>query len=52
VPELEGLPPEHLPQPEKTPPAVQDACGITVGDGPDADSPRPVVEYEAAKERF
>ena len=52
VPELEGLPPEHLPRPEKTPPVVQDECGVTVGDGPTADYPRPVVEYEAAKERF
>jgi deoxyribodipyrimidine photo-lyase len=52
VPELEGLPPEHLPQPEKTPSAVPDACGVTVGDGPDADYPRPVVEYEAATEQF
>ncbi len=52
VPELEGLPPEHLPQPEKTPPNVQAACGVSIGEGPDADYPRPVVEYEAAKERF
>jgi deoxyribodipyrimidine photo-lyase len=52
VPELEGLPPEHLPHPEKTPPDVQRECGVEVGDGPDADYPRPVVEYEAAKERF
>ena len=52
VPELEGLPPEHLPRPEKTPPVVQDECDVTVGDGPNADYPRPVVEYEAAKERF
>jgi len=52
VPELDGLPPAHLPQPEKTPPNVQDDCGVGIGDGPDADYPRPVVEYEAAKERF
>jgi deoxyribodipyrimidine photo-lyase len=52
VPELEGLPPKHLPQPEKTPPNVQAECGVSVGEGPDADYPRPVVEYEAAKERF
>jgi len=52
VPELEGLPAEHLPQPEKTPPSVQAECGVVIGDGPDADYPRPVVEYEAAKERF
>ena len=52
VPELAGLPAEHLPEPEKTPPSVQKQCGVTIGDGPDADYPRPVVEYEAAKERF
>ena len=52
VPELTGLPPEHLPRPELTPPAVQADCGVVIGDGPDADYPRPVVEYEAAKERF
>lgn len=52
VPELEGLPPEHLPRPEKTPPVVQDECGVEIGDGPNADYPRPMVEYEAAKERF
>lgn len=52
VPELEGLPPDHLPQPEKTPPDVQHECSVTIGDGPDADYPRPVVEYEASKEQF
>jgi len=52
VPELQGLPTEHVPQPEKTPPVVQDECGVRIGDSPDADYPRPVVEYEAAKERF
>jgi deoxyribodipyrimidine photo-lyase len=51
VPELEGLPAEHLPQPEKTPRHVQAECGVDVG-GPGADYPRPVVEYETAKERF
>ena len=52
VPELEGLPSEHLSRPEKTPPNVQNECGVNIGDGPDTDYPRPVVEYEAAKERF
>jgi deoxyribodipyrimidine photo-lyase len=50
VPELEGVPAAHLPQPEKTPPAVQAECGVTVGEN--GDYPRPVVEFEAAKERF
>ena len=52
VPELEGLPAAHLPRPEKTPPAVQAECGVQIGEGSSADYPRPVVEYEAAKERF
>jgi deoxyribodipyrimidine photo-lyase len=39
VPELEGLPAEHLPQPEKTPRHVQAECGVDVG-GPGADYPR------------
>jgi deoxyribodipyrimidine photo-lyase len=52
VPELRGLPPEHLSKPEKTPPDVQDECGVRIGDSPAAEYPRPVVEYEAAKERF
>jgi deoxyribodipyrimidine photo-lyase len=52
VPELEGLPAEHLPRPERTPLAVQDECGVCIGEGSDADYPRPVVEYEAARERF
>ncbi|PSP81002.1 deoxyribodipyrimidine photolyase [Halobacteriales archaeon QS_4_69_225] len=51
VPELEGLPAEHLPQPERTPQDVQAECGVRIG-GPEADYPLPVVEYEAAKERF
>ena len=48
VPELAGLPDEHLPRPEKTPLSVQSECGVRIGE----DYPRPVVEYEAAKERF
>jgi deoxyribodipyrimidine photo-lyase len=52
VPELEGLPAAHLARPEKTPPAVQAECGVQIGEGSSADYPRPVVEYEAAKERF
>jgi deoxyribodipyrimidine photo-lyase len=50
VPELRGLPAAHLDAPEKTPLAVQRECGVRVG--PEGDYPRPVVEYEAARERF
>jgi deoxyribodipyrimidine photo-lyase len=31
---------------------VQAECGVAIGDRPEADYPRPVVEYEAATERF
>ena len=48
VPELTGLPAEFLDAPEKAPLAVQRDCGVRVGE----DYPRPVVEYEAARERF
>jgi deoxyribodipyrimidine photo-lyase len=52
VPELAPLPDEHLPRPEKTPLAVQEAVGVRVGE----DYPYPVVDYErratAARERF
>jgi deoxyribodipyrimidine photo-lyase len=48
VPELEDLPAEHLPRPEKTPLAVQEDCGVRIGE----EYPYPIVEYEAAKERF
>lgn len=47
VPELRGLPVEHLARPEKTPLHVQRECGIVVGE----DYPYPVVEYEAARRR-
>jgi deoxyribodipyrimidine photo-lyase len=50
VPELEGLPSEHLPRPEGTPLHVQRECGVSVGENDDY--PRPVVEYEAAVARF
>jgi deoxyribodipyrimidine photo-lyase len=50
VPELEGLPAEHLDRPERTPLAVQAECGVRIGG--DGDYPRPVVEYEAAIEEF
>ena len=48
VPELAGLPDEHLAQPEKTPLHVQADCGVSIGE----DYPYPIVEYEAARERI
>jgi len=50
VPELRGLPAEFLDAPEKAPLAVQRECGVRVAD--DGDYPRPVVEFEAARDRF
>jgi len=47
VPELAGLPDEHLARPEKTPVHVQHDCGVVIGET----YPYPVVEYEAARER-
>ena len=47
VPELDALPREHLPQPEKTPLHNQEQCGVVIGE----DYPYPVVEYEAARQR-
>jgi len=49
VPELDPLPDEHLPRPEKTPVHVQESCGVDIG----TDYPYPVVEYdhEAARAR-
>ncbi len=52
VPELEALPAEYLPAPEKTPLSVQRESGVMIGSEPRADYPRPVVEYETAKEQF
>jgi deoxyribodipyrimidine photo-lyase len=48
VPELDALPARHLDAPERTPLHVQDECGVHVG----TDYPRPVVDYESARERF
>ncbi|WP_166377436.1 FAD-binding domain-containing protein [Halorubrum sp. BOL3-1] len=45
VPELSGLPAEHLDRPEKTPLHIQADAGVSIGD----DYPRPIVEYEAAR---
>jgi len=47
VPELAGLPDDCLAQPEKTPLAVQDDCGVDIG----TDYPYPIVEYEAARQQ-
>ena len=56
VPELRDLPTEFLPRPEKAPVHVQRECGVTIGDGPEADYPYPVVDFEyeatAAREQF
>jgi len=46
VPELRDFPTEHLARPEKAPLAVQDDCGVRIGE----DYPRPVVEFEARRE--
>jgi deoxyribodipyrimidine photo-lyase len=48
VPELADLPGAFLDRPERTPLAVQRACGVRVGET----YPRPVVEFEARRERF
>jgi len=56
VPELGDLPTEFLSRPEKAPVHVQRECGVTIGDGPEADYPYPVVDFEreaaAAREQF
>jgi len=48
VPELAELPAEYLPRPAKAPLAVQDDCGVRIGE----DYPYPVVDYEAARLEF
>ena len=48
VPELADLPSQFLDQPEKTPIAVQRACGVHVGET----YPRPIVDFEARREQF
>ena len=48
VPELADLPSQFLDQPEKTPIAVQQECGVHVGET----YPRPVVDFEARREQF
>lgn len=47
VPELAPLPDEHLARPEKAPLAVQEECGVRVGE----DYPYPVVDFEARADR-
>jgi len=42
VPELADFPVEYLDQPEKAPLAVQEECGVRIGE----DYPYPVVDYE------
>jgi len=48
VPELADLPSEFLDQPEKAPLAVQQECGVHIGEM----YPRPVVDFEARREQF
>jgi deoxyribodipyrimidine photo-lyase len=48
IPELAALPTEYLDRPEHTPLAVQAECGVRVGEA----YPRPVVDYEAARQEF
>ena len=48
VPELSSLPSQFLPRPERTPLAVQQECGVVIGDV----YPRPVVDFEARREAF
>ncbi len=48
VPELADLPTAFLDRPEKTPLVVQQECGVHIGET----YPRPVVDFEAQRERF
>ena len=48
VPELARLPDEHLHAPWDAPRQVLDAAGIVLG----RDYPRPIVDHQAARERF
>ena len=48
VSELTDLPSEFLDRPEKTPLAVQQNCGVRIGET----YPRPVVDFEARREQF
>ena len=48
VPELASLPDEHLDRPEATPLHVQAEVGVEIGE----DYPRPVVDYDSARQTF
>ena len=48
VPELAALPDQFLDRPERTPLAVQEECGVVIGE----EYPRPVVEFESRRESF
>ncbi|AXR79322.1 Deoxyribodipyrimidine photolyase [Natrarchaeobaculum sulfurireducens] len=48
VPELAALPSQFLDRPERTPLAVQQECGVHIGDS----YPRPVVDFEARRSAF
>lgn len=48
VPELLDLPSEFLDRPEKAPLAVQQECGVQIGET----YPRPVVDFDARREQF
>jgi deoxyribodipyrimidine photo-lyase len=56
VPELRDLPAEFLDRPERTPVHIQRESGVTIGDGPSADYPYPVIDFEreatAARKHF
>jgi deoxyribodipyrimidine photo-lyase len=48
VPELAPLPSQFLDRPERTPLAVQQECGVVIGE----DYPRPVVDFDSRREAF
>lgn len=48
VPELAALPSQFLDRPERTPLAVQEECGVSIGES----YPRPVVDFEARRTAF
>jgi deoxyribodipyrimidine photo-lyase len=48
VPELAGLPAEHIHEPWTAPPDVLEAAGVRLG----RDYPRPVVDHARARDRF
>ena len=46
VPELEGVPDEHLAEPWQMPDEVQEACGCVIGE----DYPEPIVDHAIARQ--